>query len=115
LMLVIPCCCRWSTAGGMYGLCIAQFVIHLDTCGLHCMEAGRLSCSTRWQVSALRHHICSAYPQLYIACKLMLLLFLPFSLNFWDFKDLGPLWILVLLVLVGSHTQDFLQLLLICS
>jgi hypothetical protein len=35
----------------------------------------------------------------------MLLLFLPLSLNFCDSKDLGPLWILVLLVLVGSHTR----------
>jgi hypothetical protein len=60
-------------------------------------EAGCLSCLTWWEVTAPRHHIPDTYPQLYISCKIMLVLSLPLSsLNFLDSKDLGPMWILVL-------------------
>jgi hypothetical protein len=51
----------------------------LDARCICCTEAGCLSCSTWWQMTALRHHIFGTYPQLYIARKLTLLLSLPLS------------------------------------
>jgi hypothetical protein len=62
---------------------------------------------------APRHHISGTYPQIYISRKLMLLSLPLCSLNFLDSRDFVPRWIIVFLVLVGNHTQDFLQQLLI--
>jgi hypothetical protein len=48
VMLVITCCCRWSIAWGMYGLCIAPSVGHLD--------ARRFRCANRRPVASLARH-----------------------------------------------------------